>query len=125
MKPFEKYKIRRAEKILKLLKEGRETEVLFELNRNKSLNRLQKFQLIEVIDGKFKITEKGHLADQIGVKNYLETLNLKKEIAEFSLEKSAQKETAILWVFMILLVILVVFLGLNWSFSHFSIAMVF
>lgn len=115
MKAFEKYKIKQAEKMLKLLREGRDTELLFEFSRNKSLNQLQELRLIEVVDGKFKITEKGRLADQMGVKSYLENLNLKKEIAEFTLEKTAEKDTSILWSFFIILVILLVFLVYKWS----------
>lgn len=116
MRAFEKCKIKRAEKMLKLLREGRDTELLFEFNRNKSLNRLQKLRLIEVVDGKFKITDKGRIADQMGVKNYLENIDLKKEITEFSLEKTAEKGIGILWSFIVILMILLVFLAFKWSF---------
>lgn len=110
MQAFEKFRLKRAEKMLTLFEEGKEGEILLQRNRSKTLNRLQKHGLIEVDKGRFRITKQGKVALQLGISTYLETLKVKKEVIDFSLEQSTLKGSISLKFLYLLLVFLFVVL---------------
>ena len=99
--------------MLELIALGRKTEILFEKKRNKTLNWLQEFRLIEVTDLHYVLTEQGRIAREIGVEAYLECENLEKDIGRFSLERSRQRAARVLNSFYLLLVLLMIILVVN------------
>ncbi len=72
------------DKVLKLVEKGDATLILAEKNLTETFNELLKYELIDINDGKVKLTAKGEKAQTAGISAFVQKLQREAEMKEFS-----------------------------------------
>lgn len=102
-----------ADKILKMLEEGRDLEVLSLENKTLTLNQLQHHRLVEVTDGRFHLTETGREALKIGAEKFVARKKAESDIMELSTEKKENRGSTLILSLLLLLLLTILFFLFN------------
>lgn len=99
--------------MLELIELRKDAEILDERKKTKTLNKLQRFGLIELSDRGCGLTEKGRIAREMGVEAYMQCERLERQISGFTLERSKRKGNFVLGAFLLLVITLFITLTVN------------
>ncbi len=108
-----KKRVRREDRMLELIELRKDAEILDERKKTKTLNKLQRYGLIELSDRGCGLTDKGRVAREMGVEAYIQCELLEKQISGFTLERSKRKGNFILGAFFLLVITLFVTLAVT------------
>lgn len=102
-----------ADKILKLLEDGKELELLSQENKTQILNELQQYDLVEVVEGRFRLTEKGKEATKVGACKFITQEKDEKKATEFIIKKQVKRGDNLVFGLLLLVLVIILFYLFN------------
>lgn len=97
-----------AEKIIKLIEKGDPIPILAEAGVVDCFNELLRYELIDIVNEKVILTQKGEQARITGLDQFLQELKTKEELKDFSPEIQIKEHAKFRW-FLALCLSLIVF----------------
>lgn len=105
-----------TEKIVELIENGDPIPLLAEASLVDSFNELLRFQLIDIVEDKVKLTPKGEEAKIIGLDEVLVQLKTEEELEDLFIEKQQEEGKILrtfLWLLLFALALFLIYSYLN------------